>query len=298
MRQFLFAALLSAPAIGFAQTAHAKTVASSPAQEFPTPGSCNYLQLGVKVCSALSDGHGSFDVSTAVPAAIYVRTEDPISHFVPPDPHYFQSQKVPPNAVIIAPIQDHLPEVTPAIITTKTLTITLKIHHGSQRQADTQLSIHDPLRGQRTVAIEEAVAEAEKRVEARLTTQLHDALLEDLARDGAESRKPKGQTIGRNNALIVLEATQLLRLGPRRLLFFLIENRSGEPFQVKALHLLIAEREIPAPSWKIARPTIQPAEQVRGVVELPLETRPEPFRLRVEETDSQRTVELSGIQVR
>src|SRR5579871_6489413 len=57
----------------------------------PAPGTCAYLQPGVKVCSALADGQGAFDVYTSLPAVLYVRTEDPIVRFVPPDPRYFQA---------------------------------------------------------------------------------------------------------------------------------------------------------------------------------------------------------------
>src|SRR5438046_911361 len=91
--------------------------------------------------AALTSGrpHGAFDVYPFMPAVLYVRTEDPIVRFVQPDPRYFQADQR-ENTVVIIPTQERLPERTPAIISTKSLTITLNVRRGSRQNADTQLT--------------------------------------------------------------------------------------------------------------------------------------------------------------
>jgi hypothetical protein len=261
------------------------------------PGTCAYVQAGVKVCSALPDGHGAFDVVTALPAAIFVRTEDPIVNFVPPDPHYYQADKR-DTSVVIAPVAERLPDTTPTILTTKTLTITLRLHPGLQRDADTQLSIRDPLRSQRSAEVMQAVAAAEKRTAGKLGAELRDGELEAIARQGVSVTRPKGHTITRNTSFAVLEARQVVYLGDRRLLLFVLENRGGDRFQLAGVRLWIGERPVSSLAWKFDRAVVEPAAEARGVLELPLNMRPAKVKLVVDELDPRRSVELDGIEVR
>src|SRR4051794_17268106 len=96
-------------------------VATPTSTDPPAPGACAYSQPGVKRCAALLDGQGAFDVFTAPPAFLYVRTEEPIVNVIPPDPHFFQTDRR-DNTVVIVPIRDKLPALTPAVITTQSLT--------------------------------------------------------------------------------------------------------------------------------------------------------------------------------
>ena len=137
-----------------------------PAAAWPR-AACGYVQPGVKVCSTLPDGQGAFDVYSFMPAVLYVRTEEPIVRFVPPDPRYFQSDQR-ENTVVIIPTKDHLPERTPAILSTKSLTITLNVRRGSPRTADTQLTILDPSRSRRSADVALAISESEQQLEPAL----------------------------------------------------------------------------------------------------------------------------------
>lgn len=263
----------------------------------PPAGGCSYVQPGVKVCSALADGHGAFDVVTAVPAALFVRTDDPIVNFIPPDPHYFQADKR-DTSVVIAPVSDRLPETTPTIITTKTLTITLRIHPGSSRDADTQISIRDPLRKQRNAELADAVAVAEQQTAERVDGELRGAELEAIARLGVALGRPHGRTIARNAAFAVLEARQVIRLGERQLLVVIVENRAGDAFRVGGLRLWVNDRAVASPLYKFDRTVVEPAHEARAVVELPGAFRAGKVHVAVDEIDRRRTVELDGVEVR
>jgi hypothetical protein len=262
----------------------------------PSPGSCSDVQPGVKVCWALADGHGAFDVVAALPAVLFVRTDEPIVHFIPPDPHYFQADKR-DTSVVIAPVTEHLPETTPTVITTQDLTITLRLHPGHARDADTQLTIRDPSRPERTAELIEAVAQAEKRTSDRVLADARGAELEAIAR-GVDVARPRGRTIARNSDFAVLEATAVVRIGDRRFVLFSVENRGGQPFHATAVRLKLGDRPCPTISWKLERPTVAPAGEARGVVELPRGTRSGKLTLIVDELDLRRSVELQGVELR
>jgi hypothetical protein len=301
IRRALLALVVAAPAVAAPHRAASKAAApatTAPASlEPPAPGGCKYVQPGVKICSPLGDGQGSFDVTAAIPAVLFVRTDEPIVNFIPPDPHFFQAEAR-ASSVVIVPVQEQLPELTPAIITTKTQTITLRIHHGTQRQADTQLTIHDPLRDERGAELVQAVAAAEKRLQTQIAGDLRASELAELARTGIALEPPRGHTIARNSAFIVLEATRIVRLGARRVLFFVIENRSGDPFQVRNVRLSVADHAVAALPWKLDRLYLPPADVAHGALELPAEPRAQRLRLAVDELDPRRTVEIDGLEAR
>ena len=264
---------------------------SAPRNEAPEPGACTYVQPGVKTCSALPDGQGAFDVFTFTPAFLYVRTEDPIVNVVPPDPQFFQTDRR-DNTVVIVPTRTHLPGRTTAVISTKNLTFTLNVRPGSRDRADTQLMVLDPERNHRQAERAELSAE----LEPRLVEKLHSAELEDLAREGAELRAMRGKTVARNAELIVLRAEDVLRVGAHRYLFFSIQNRSAEPFQPRSARLWLGPRE-EHPAVRFARPSVGPAAELRGVLELPPSaTRGVPLKLRVDDIDPRRSVELPRLE--
>jgi hypothetical protein len=300
MRTFTLAliAIMAASAIGHAGSRRAKAAADlSAVHKPPAAGACGYVQPGVKVCSTLPDGQGAFDVFSFTPAVLYVRTEEPIVRFVPPDPRYFQSDQR-ENTVVIIPTKDHLPERTPAILSTRSLTITLNVRRGSPRSADTQLTILDPSRSRRSADVALAVSESEQKLEPRIRERIRAAELAGLAEGGAEIRAARGKTIARNGALIVLRAKDVVRIGARRFLLFTIQNRSGDPFQLSAVQLWNGDAQV-AGSWRAAKDTVPSAEEVGAAVELP-ESLPRvaKLRLRVDEADPKRGIELSGVEIR
>jgi hypothetical protein len=263
----------------------------------PAAGACGYVQPGVKVCSTLPDGQGAFDVYSFMPAVLYVRTEEPIVRFVPPDPRYFQSDQR-ENTVVIIPTKDRLPERTPAILSTKSLTITLNVRRGSPKTADTQLTILDPSRSRRSADVALAISESEQQLEPRIVSRIRSADLAGLAETGAEIHAARGKTIYRNAELIVLRAKDVVRLGGRRFLLFSVQNQSADPFLVSGVRLWLGDAVLPA-TWKTAKSTAAVAEEVGGVLELPTSLpRVAKLRLRIEEADPKRGVELTGIEIR
>ena len=274
------------------KAARASEGASAPNTQ-PRPGSCLYVQPGVKVCSALADGQGAFDVYTFMPAVLYVRTEEPIVRFVQPDPRYFQADQR-ENTVVIIPTRVELPERTPAIISTKSLTITLNVRRGTSRSVDTQLTLLDPLRDRRQADRDRALREAEPQIAERVRSSELSAIVDG----GAEIHPIRGRTIDRNAELIVLRAKEVVHLGTIRFLVFTLENRSADAFQVKAVRLLVGDRESPAP-WKMSRSVLSPADEARGALEISASVpRVAKLKLRVEELDARRTVELAGMEIR
>jgi hypothetical protein len=263
----------------------------------PAAGSCGYVQPGVKVCSTLPDGQGAFDVFSFMPAVLYVRTEEPIVRFVPPDPRYFQSDQR-ENTVVIIPTKDHLPERTPAILSTRSLTITLNVRRGSPRSADTQLTILDPSRSRRGADVALAVSESEQKLGPRIIDRLRVADLASLAERGAEIRAAHGKTIARNAELIVLRARDVVRLGNRRFLLCSVQNRSAEAFSVTAIHVWQGDQALPAP-WQASKTTIGTAEEVGAAIELPPTlARVAKLRVRVDEADPKRSIELPSVEIR
>ena len=293
----VFASLIWLPASSQAASKPTKPAAGLSARKPPPAGACSYVQPGVKVCSTLPDGQGAFDVFSFMPAVLYVRTEEPIVRFVPPDPRYFQSDQR-ENTVVIIPIKDRIPERTPAIISTKSLTITLNVRRGSPKSADTQLTILDANRSRRSADVALAVSESEQQLEPRIVDRNRSADLMALADTGAEIRAARGKIISRNAELIILRAKDVVRLGTRRFLLFSIQNRSADPFLLSAVRLWVGDKAIFSP-WKSAKTTVPVAEEVGAAVELP-GTLPKvaKLRLRVEEADPKRGIELAGVEIR
>jgi len=290
--------LMSGSAIAHAASRRAKPPADlSAVHKPPAAGACGYVQPGVKVCSTLPDGQGAFDVFSFMPAVLYVRTEEPIVRFVPPDPRYFQSDQR-ENTVVIIPTKDHLPERTPAILSTRSLTITLNVRRGSPKSADTQLTILDPSRSRRSADVALAVSESEQRLEPRITDRVRSVDLVGLADSGADVRAARGKTIARNAALIVLRAKDVVRIGSRRFLLFSVQNRSGDPFQLSAVQLWNGDAQVTG-SWRASKDMVASSEEVGAALELPASLpRVAKLRLRVEEADPKRSIELSGVEIR
>jgi hypothetical protein len=264
---------------------------AAPQLEPPKAGTCAYVQPGVKICSALPDGQGAFDVYTFMPAFLYVRTEDPIINVIPPDPHFFQAERK-ENTVVIIPTRDRVPDRTPAVITTKTLTITLNVRPGSRQKADTQVTVVDPLRDRHAAELAQATA----KLEPQLAEKFQLAQLDELAREGVDLLRVRGKTIDRNSECIVIRAIRAARVGAHRYLFFSVENLSAEPFQVKAVRIFVGDHEERTPS-RLAQTTIPTAKEVGGVIEIPSALRRGArLKLQVEELDARRTVELAKLE--
>jgi hypothetical protein len=268
------------------------------AQEaLPAPGTCSAPQPGLKTCSALPNGEGAFEVFTKPPAALFLRFPEPITRLVPPPDAYFLPQFRPGDQIAaLVPQTDHLPAKSTVLVTTQSLSITITLRPATKQQViDTQIAVVDPQHDQRTAQLRRAMTEAEKTLRGKVTVDLRDAEFDDIAHAGADLRDPREHTIARNGELIVLEANRVLRIGSRNLLLFTVRNRSGEDFHAKAVHLWVGDRDL-QPPWKLARTKLAPAQDARGVLELPADLHGLVLRLRVDEDDPKRSVELAGVK--
>lgn len=284
----------------FAATGHAGTgevsAAAPDATEPPPPGQCRYLQPGVKQCSVAANGQGAFDVSTCLPAILYVRIDEPIRDFIPPDPRFFQVDRS-GNAVVFIPIKERLPEVTSAVISTGTQTITLNIHRATRSTVDTQVTILDPHRVERDVQREQLRAELTRELTQQAEDAHRTATLDGLARAGVGVRQVHS-AIARNDALIVLRVTQLVHVGSTRYLLFELQNRSSDPYDVRAVRLAAGRADVAA-GWRLSSAVAPPAATITGAVELASAAPPAgKVQLRVDEVDPQRTVEVGNVELR
>jgi hypothetical protein len=276
----------------------------------PTPGECVYQGQGIKIC-ATKDRKGVYDVKTFPPASVTIEFEDPVEQVTQADKDAFAiGWKEGGNKVTIKPKRKDLPERTPLVITTSQVTVTISLRPSDVEKVDTQVQIIDPDRSWRDAEVERRVnelrtederklKEKEAQLEKRAEARAEALLLEDLAKSDAEV-KPTGTKPARNDAFIVLRTKHVVRVGQRRWLVFTVENRSDRPFEVRDIYLWLqtggAETPLKAP-WKMASTTIAVGDEVRGVVAVPGKVPPKGarLRLRVEETDPDRSVEQSGI---
>jgi hypothetical protein len=268
----------------------------------PAPGTCSYIQPGVKVCTTI-DGQGAFDVVTFPPAAAYIRFEEPILEATAPDERFFQHEisREAPQVMSIAPLRKDLPERMPIVVRTEHLTVTINLRPGSLAKADTQITIRDPKRSEREVAVAKAVAEAQKRLEPLANERARAVILEELALHGGDIRKTTGTTRTRNGeGLVVLRVKDVVRIGRKRFVLVSVQNLSSENFEVRGLRLWLDGHQVPA-AWKLARMTIAPNDEPSGAIELPEQQGPTsvPARARVlvEEADGRRNIDLTGLVV-
>ena len=301
MRSIAFSLMLvAAPTLAHAdkQRRPAPPAAAAPTNPLePSPGTCNQIQAGVKVCATI-DGKGAFDVYTFPPAFVFIQVDEDISRIVPPAPNAYKAGAK-DQGVTVVPLIESLPDSTPLVIITPKQTVTINLRRGSRTRADTQVTIKDPRRVARDVELEKRIAEAEQKLEQRAQTRAESILLEELLQGGADLGEPRNKAIARNDEKIVLRAKEIVRVGRRRFLLFSVENRSEQPFEVRGVRLSVGGAESPTP-WKIARTTITTAEEVPGVALLPLPSTPSPrthVRLLVEEVNARRNVEVPDVEL-
>jgi hypothetical protein len=285
----------------------------APPTDSPAPGECAEIQDGLKVCSTI-DGRGSFDVVTIPPALVLVSFEDPVTWVNPPPKQYFRAD-LRENTVTIEPRQKSFPDPTPVVITAGGTVVTLKLHPATgASKVDTQVIVKDPGRRVRDSEIDQRVAERlapklkelaerERQLETRAKDRAEGILLEELARSGADAHDPGDSAAARNDAFIVLRVRGRVRVGDRRYLLVALDNRSNEPFELKRVKVWLSEGEAQyevAASSKFVSTVVRPAEEARGAVFVPLgrkRTAKTRIRIRVEEADPRRSVELAGIEV-
>lgn len=292
--------------------------ADAEANANPAPGTCSHIQPGVKVCSTIQ-GQGSFDVLTYPPATVFVMFEDAIDpgSTVLPDKTYFKAQVAPGDATIITikPKTTSLPSRTPMTVKTVTgTTVTLNLRPGNLQSVDTQVTIKDPDREVRAedferrcaeqfVDREKILLERERKIEERARRRSDEQILEALAQGDTEVFQPKATA--RNDQLIVLRAEKVLRVGARRYLILTVENLDEADFRIAAVKAWIKDGDVERPVKAIARYEADVVESNRkrrigvllplGKTKLTDKTR---LRVRIEETDTSRSVELGGIRVR
>ncbi len=297
-----------------APTAPTVTPASPPAATADAPGACSYVQRGLKVCST-ADGQGVFDVATRSPAIVVVTFEDEITGITnPPKAYYHAEYVIGSNVATIRPAETELPATTPIVITTKTVQVTLNLRRAPDAEhVDTQLTVKSPERVADDARIErrvtellrvreQALADQEDAFEKRSSERASAQLLEDLAAKGAEIRAPGGDGAARNAAHIVLRAKHVVRMGGRRYVVLTLENLDAKTFDIDSVHVWVkdntGERALKAP-WTFAARAVGTNQRVQGAIFLPLDrvsgkTR---VRVRVDESDGERGVELGGIEV-
>lgn len=320
MSRLLLAMVLLAATPALAHSKRRKPVPAAPSLESTTPasatddppaGQCAEIQDGLKVCSTM-DGRGSFDVVTIPPALVLVSFEDAVTWVNPPPTQYFRAD-IRNNTVTIEPRQRSFPDPTPIVITAGGTVVTLKLRPATGAgKVDTQVIIKDPGRRVRDSEIDQrvseklapklkALAERERQLEARAKERAESILLEELARSGADARDSGDPGAARNDAFIVLRVRGRVRVGDRRYVLVALENRSTQPFDLKRVRLWLSEggaQHETAASSTFVSTLVRPAEETRGAVLVPLArkwTAKTRIRLRVEEADPRRSIELGGI---
>jgi hypothetical protein len=266
----------------------------------PPPGKCSYLQPQIKQCSVSGEkGVGTFDVVIAPPAALVITFEEPVLGMQPPPSSSYKAIFSEMTATIVPVRKDPIAGAT-VHFDTANVHVTLNLKLGST--PDTQLLILDPRRAARDTEVERRVNEALAGIEERANERANQILLAELSASGLEVSEPGASPHRQNN--VVLRAEEAVRLGRRRFLLFSIENRTGDPLQVRDVRLFHGpagkERELAKPSYELSAQTIGVGQEVTGVVALPLsQLSPQArARLRVEMADPERSVELGGIKLR
>jgi len=239
---------------------------------------------------------------------------DPLSLVSPPPFPYFRAA-LRDNTVTIEPRQKSFPDPTPVVITAGGTVVTLKLHPATgASKVDTQVIVKDPGRRVRDSEIDQRVAEKlapklkelaerERQLEARSKDRAEGILLEELARSGADARDAGDSVAARNDAFIVLRVRGRVRVGDRRYVLVAVENRSNEPFELKRVKVWLSEGEAQHEATASSRfdsSLVRPAEEARGAVLVPIgrkRTAKTRIRIRVEEADPRRSIELGGIEV-
>ena len=261
------------------------------------PG-CTYIQPQVKQCSVSAiGGIGTFDVLVAPPASLVVAFDDAVTGIQPPPTTSYRTSFSATTATVVPIRRDPIPGAT-VHIDTATVHVTLNLKLGPT--ADTQLLIVDPRKAVRDEEVERRIKEATVGLEDRARARADEILVGELA--GGIEVAEADVTPSRHDQ-VILRARKLVRLGERRVLILSIENRGAEPVDVKRIRIWVArsgaERELPTPAYGLQRTSVPVNEETTAAVNVAkLAAAGDRLRVRVEFTDSERSVELADVRVR
>ncbi len=224
-------------------------------------------------------------------------SDDTVTGIQPPPTTSYRTSFSATTATVVPIRRDPIPGAT-AHIDTATVHVTLNLKLGPT--ADTQLLIVDPRKGIRDEEVERRVKEATVGLEDRANARADEILVGELA-SGIEVADADVAPSRHNQ--VVLRARKLVRLGERQLLVFSIENRGAEPLEVRRIRVWVeragAERELPTPVYGLQRKTVPVNEETGAAVSFTkLATAGDRLRVRIEFTNSERSVELSDVRVR
>jgi hypothetical protein len=278
----------------------------------PTVGECVYQGPGLKKC-ALRDRKGVFEAKTTLGSTITVALPEAVDTVTQPNSKVWAIgwSKEPPSPVVSIRLKTKdLPDRTPIVVRTQTYSLTIVVRSSSLAEVDTQIEVVDIERGGRDAEIERRVAEQraadeaglkekQAQIEQKAVARADALLLEDMARSDVEVRET-GIKPTRNDAGTVLRTPRVVRVGQRRFLVFFVENRGEGPLKVVDVRVWLqlegAETPVKA-TWKMATPDLDVADNVRGVIAIPLKvpSKGAKLKVRVETEDGKRSVERDGI---
>jgi hypothetical protein len=299
MRTLLAAALVLTAGVARADKPKPKADACK-----PTPGACcpDPTTPRVRVCYSTAIG-GVYEARVKYPETLILvfEGERPLRTLDPPDDVYAVHSRG--YSVSIAPIAELAKDANIQIFTAhQKFTVLLK----PSREPDAQLHIRDPEKNARDAVIdqrvEEAVAakrkeldDARQKIDQLASEKAEDVLLGEIARSGIEVRDVRGKAVRFQN--MILRPINLARVGERRFLLFAVQNRSGKPYHLKAVHLFADDRELPTKA-RIARQElpgdIADEQEVSGVIPLPQIRSGARLRVTIEESDPQRNVSMTA----
>jgi hypothetical protein len=235
----------------------------------------------VRNCFATPSG-GAFDARVRYPDTLLIvfEGERPKKQggVFPPSTLYF-TEDARGNTISITPKGPDLPAEANVQVVTEHQRFTINLRPG--KEADAQLHVRDPDMPAREALIarrvEEAIAqrraeldEMQRKLSELASSQAEEIIESELARSGMEVREPRGKAVRYKN--VVFRPESVGRVGDRRFLLFSIQNGSGMPFHLKAVHLSADGRAVPIKP-RVARQTlpvdIRDEERVPGVIPLP-----------------------------
>lgn len=271
-----------------------KATAATPA-DGPVPG-CRSLQTQVLECSVSAiGGVGTFDVHVRAPAGLVVSFAEPVIGMQPPPSSSYRASFQGKTATVIPIRRDPVPGAT-VHFDTETVHVTLNLKPGPV--ADTQVLVVDPGRAGREEEVERRIREAVGGFEERASARAEEVLLEEIAARGVEIVELDATPTRHDQ--VVLRARRTVRVGARRVLLVGIENRSGDELELKRVRVWVgggAERELAGVRSRVGEERIAPNQEGMVAIGLPeAVVRGQRLRVRVEFTDSERDVEISGVR--
>jgi hypothetical protein len=218
----------------------------------------------------------------------------------------------PPSSHMIVVGSDgtKLPPKATLVLTAGYMKVTIILRPEPKPDAyDTQITIKDQGREQRDFAIDAAVEEKfkeregqlkerENQLEQRAAVRADELVLEGLAQ-GLDKRGVGGDERDASDDGVVLIGRSALRIGDRRYFVIAIDNQSKRRFEIKTVKLFEGSGKDARPVktiWRFAGTVIQQDQVLQGAVLIPVKKGGGTFRIRVEDAENDRAVELGGLR--